>query len=243
MAHKLIEGQIQRRRSAGRVLRQRRALPLDIREQLYRLRRDYGQRALNEHEIPAEPFDLLRVWLKEALESGLLEPNAVALATVNSDGQPSVRAVLLRDMDERGFVFFTNYESQKARELRHNPRAALLFLWVPLERQVRVEGFVERVSEEESDAYFRTRPRSYQLAAWASPQSEPIPDREFLERRFRKVEQHFAGREVPRPPFWGGFRLVPERIEFWQGLRNRLHDRLLYTRQPDGSWRLQRLAP
>jgi pyridoxamine 5'-phosphate oxidase len=216
---------------------------LDIREQLWRLRRDYGQRALDERELPSDPFELLRWWLKEALEAGLLDPNAVALATVSPDGQPSVRAVLLRDMNERGFVFFTNYESRKAKELQHNPRAAMLFLWVPLERQVRVEGVVERVSDEESDAYFRTRPRGYQLAAWASPQSEPIPDRAFLERRFREMEERFAGQEVPRPPFWGGFRLVPERIEFWQGRRNRLHDRLLYIRQPDGSWRLQRLAP
>ncbi len=216
---------------------------MGIREQLWRLRRDYRQPPLDERDVPADPFALLKEWLREALAAGLLDPNAVALATVSPDGQPSVRAVLLRDANERGFVFFTNYESRKAHDLVHNPKAALLFLWAPLERQVRVEGVVERVSDAESDAYFRTRPRSYQLAAWASPQSQPIPDRAFLEQRYCEMEARFAGQEVPRPPFWGGFRLIPHRIEFWQGRANRLHDRLLYTRQPDGSWRLQRLAP
>ena len=216
---------------------------MDIREQLWRLRRDYRQRPLSEKSVPSDPFELLKQWLQEALTAGLLDPNAVALATVSPDGQPSVRAVLLRDLNERGFVFFTNYESRKACDLQHNPKAALLFLWSPLERQVRVEGVVERVSDAESDAYFRTRPRSYQLAAWASPQSQPIPDRAFLERRYQAMAERFAGQEVPRPPFWGGFRLTPERMEFWKGRANRLHDRLLYIRQPDGSWRIQRLAP
>ncbi|MCS7264647.1 MAG: pyridoxamine 5'-phosphate oxidase [Armatimonadetes bacterium] len=214
-----------------------------MREQLWQLRRDYSQRALSEKDLPTEPFDLLKRWLQDALSEGLVEPNAAALATVSKDGQPSVRAVLIRDLDETGLIFFTNYESRKASELSNNPRAALLFLWTPLERQVRVEGFIEKVSEEISDAYFKSRPRNYQLAAWASPQSQPIPDRKFLEDRYKEMEARFEGQEVIRPPFWGGFRLVPERIEFWQGRPNRLHDRFLYMRQNDGSWSIVRLAP
>lgn len=216
---------------------------MSIREQLWQLRRDYSQRALSEKDLPTEPFDLLKRWLQDALSEGLVEPNAAALATVSKDGQPSVRAVLIRDLDETGLIFFTNYESRKASELSNNPRAALLFLWTPLERQVRVEGFIEKVSEEISDAYFKSRPRNYQLAAWASPQSQPIPDRKFLEDRYKEMEARFEGQEVIRPPFWGGFRLVPERIEFWQGRPNRLHDRFLYMRQNDGSWSIVRLAP
>ncbi len=177
------------------------------------------------------------------MEVGLVEPNAMVLATVGLDGQPTARAVLLRDMDERGLVFFTNYESRKAQEIAQNPRAVALFLWTPLERQVRVEGTVEKVEAAVADAYFRSRPRAYQLAAWTSPQSRPIPDRSFLENRFRLTEKLFEGKEVPRPPFWGGYRLVPHAVEFWQGRRNRLHDRLLYLKEPNGSWRRLRLAP
>jgi pyridoxamine 5'-phosphate oxidase len=166
----------------------------------------------------------------------------VALATADSSGRPSVRMVLLRGADERGFVFHTNYNSRKARELVANPHAALCFHWPSLEEQIRVEGQIERLSEAESDAYFATRPRGSQLGAWASDQSSVLPSRETLEKQYRVVEQRFDGTPVPRPPFWGGFRLIPERIEFWFGRPDRLHDRLVYTREGNG-WRIVRLYP
>jgi len=166
----------------------------------------------------------------------------VALATAGADGQPSVRMVLLRGVDERGFVFHTNYDSRKARELAANPRAALCFHWHTLEEQIRVEGRVERLPPEESDAYFLTRPRGSQLGAWASNQSAVLPSRETLEEQYREIERRFEGSPVPRPPFWGGFRLIADRIEFWFGRPDRLHDRVSYTR--DGSaWRIERLYP
>lgn len=190
----------------------------------------------------ADPIDLFRVWFDAAGESGILLPESVALATATADGVPSVRMVLLKDVDARGFVFFTNYGSQKARELEANPRAALCFHWAILERQVRVAGPVERVTSEESEAYFRTRGRGSQLGAWASRQSEPLASREDLERRAREVEERFGGGDVPLPPFWGGYRLEPARIEFWQGRANRLHDRLVFLREGEG-WTTQRLHP
>src|SRR5215213_3818714 len=166
----------------------------------------------------------------------------VVLATTDTDGRPSARLVLLRGVDARGFVFFTNYNSRKGRELAENPRAALCFHWVSLDEQIRIEGSVERVSGEESDAYFAGRPRGSQLGAWASEQSEVLPSRETLEERYREIERRFDGRAVERPPFWGGFRLTPVRIEFWYGRPDRLHDRVVYTR--DGSaWRIDRLYP
>lgn len=166
----------------------------------------------------------------------------VALATADSDGRPSIRVVLLRGADARGFVFFTNYDSRKGRELVANPRAALCFHWVALDEQIRVEGQVERVSAEESDEYFASRPRGSQLGAWASAQSDVLQSRETLEEQYREVERRYDGAVVPRPPFWGGFRLVPDRIEFWYGRPDRLHDRLLYTREGRG-WRIERLYP
>jgi pyridoxamine 5'-phosphate oxidase len=166
----------------------------------------------------------------------------VALATVDASGQPSVRMVLLRGVDERGFVFHTNYNSRKARELVANPRAALCFHWHTLEEQIRVEGHVDRLSDEESDDYFRIRPRGSQLGAWASDQSAVLPSRETLEEKYREIERRFDGKEVERPAFWGGFRLVPERIEFWFGRPDRLHDRICYTRHRD-AWKIERLYP
>ena len=167
----------------------------------------------------------------------------VALATADERGRPSVRMVLLRGVDDRGFVFHTNYESRKGRELTANPHAALCFHWPMLDEQIRIDGTVERLADDESDEYFDSRPRGSQLGAWASRQSEVLASREALEEEYRQVEARFAGQPVPRPPFWGGYRLHPTRIEFWYGRPDRLHDRVVYTRQPDGSWRIGRLYP
>ena len=178
----------------------------------------------------------------ERAERRQVDTAPVALATADASGQPSVRMVLLRGVDERGFVFHTNYESRKARELDENPRAALCVHWHSLEEQIRIEGRVERLGDDESDAYFRSRPRGSQLGAWASRQSAPLASRETLEQEYREVERRFAGRDVPRPPFWGGYRLVPNQIEFWFGRPDRLHDRLLYVRDGD-AWKIERLYP
>jgi pyridoxamine 5'-phosphate oxidase len=190
----------------------------------------------------ADPIELFQAWFEAATESGLFMPEAVALATATPDGRPSVRMVLLKEVDERGFVFFTNYESRKARELQANPHAALCFHWPVLERQVRVNGPVSRVTEEESYAYFRTRGRGSRIGAWASHQSRPLPERSELEQRVREMKERFTGDEVPLPPFWGGYRIAPESIEFWQGRADRLHDRLVFTREGEG-WATERLYP
>lgn len=190
----------------------------------------------------ADPIELFTSWFDAAHQSGILMPEAVALATASPDGAPSARMVLLKHADAKGFVFFTNYGSQKARELDANPRAALCFHWAVLQRQVRVSGRVERVSAEESVGYFATRNRGSQIGAWASRQSQDLGAREELEQRVRDAEAEFAGGEVPRPPFWGGYRLDPERIEFWQGRADRLHDRLVFTRSA-GGWSTRRLYP
>jgi pyridoxamine 5'-phosphate oxidase len=192
-------------------------------------------------DLAPEPMAQFRRWLEDAEGEGIHLANAVALATVDAQGVPSVRHVLLRGMSERGFEFFTNLESAKARDLAANPRAALALLWRELDRQVTVGGVVEPCSEEESDAYFAARPREAQIAAWASPQSRPIRDRAELMDRFRRSERAHPG-DVPRPPYWGGYRLVPDRMEFWQARAFRLHDRIRYLRHEDG-WRLDRLAP
>jgi len=198
-------------------------------------------------ELPVEvaardPFEQFRAWLGDALANeAIVEPNAMTVATAGADGRPSARIVLLRQWDARGFVFFTNYESRKGEELAARPHAALLFWWGALERQVRIEGAVERVLDVESDAYFATRPRGHRLSAWASRQSAAVPDRETLQRAIAETDLRFPG-EVPRPPFWGGFRVVPDRFEFWQGRPNRVHDRIAYVRADDG-WTLERLSP
>jgi len=203
--------------------------------------RDAAPHALDPAAVPAEPLGLFLGWFEEARRAGVPLHDRVALATATPDGRPSARMVLLKGADARGFVFFTNYESRKARELDANPRAELLFYWKALDRQVRVGGRVERVAAEESDAYFRTRPRGSRLSAWASDQSRPVESRAVLERRMRELETRYPG-EVPRPPHWGGFRLVAERVEFWVSRDDRLHDRVLYERDGDG-WRRSRLAP
>jgi pyridoxamine 5'-phosphate oxidase len=190
----------------------------------------------------SNPIELFRSWFEAAREAGVLLPEAVTLATATPDGIPSARMVLLKDVDERGFVFFTNYGSQKARELDANPHAALCFHWAILQRQVRVTGSVARVGPEESEAYFATRPRGSQIGAWASRQSDELNAREALERAVRELSERFADRDVPLPPFWGGYRLEPRSIELWQGRVDRLHDRLLFTRTGSG-WSTRRLYP
>lgn len=193
-------------------------------------------------ETPDGPIELFRRLLAEAREREAHDATAVTLATATPDGHPSARVVLLKEADERGFVVYTNLESRKARELDANPRAALCFFWPALERQVRVEGAVERVGDAEADAYFATRPRGSQLGAWASRQSAPLPSREELLERFHEAESRFAGREVPRPELWSGYRVVPERIEFWESRDDRLHVRTLFRRERDG-WRQEALYP
>ena len=197
-------------------------------------------RSLHESELAAGPIEQFRRWFEEATQAGVEMPEAMGLTTV-SNGRPSSRMVLLKGVDT-GFVFYTNYKSRKSRELAEDLRAALLFHWVQLDKQVRVEGLVERVSAAESDAYFATRPRGSQIGAWASPQSQLIGSREELEQAARAISERYEGSEIPRPPFWGGFRVVPDSVEFWQGRQNRLHDRLRYRK--DGErWIIERLAP
>jgi pyridoxamine 5'-phosphate oxidase len=197
---------------------------------------------LNEQTVGSDPFPLFDAWYREAREAGLYLPESMTLATSTPDGSPSARLVLLKRHDERGFVFFTNYESRKAEELEVNPRAALAIHWPILQRQVRIEGTVEKTSEEDSFAYFRTRPRGSRIGAWASPQSAVIEDRAQLEQRVSEYEARYPGDDVPLPSYWGGYRLRPERVEFWQGRANRLHDRFRFTRDGD-TWTVERLAP
>lgn len=211
------------------------------------LRQEHQVHGLNEADLAADPLVQFEGWLREAMENGLPEPNAMTLATATPEGEPSARVVLLRGFDQRGFVFYTNYESRKGSELSANPRAALVFHWAQLARQVRVTGRVERVSQQESETYFNSRPRLSRLGAWASQQSRIIADRAILEERLRQVEAEFPGDETPLPPFWGGYRVVPDAVEFWQGRPNRLHDRLRYVATGDekqpASWRIERLSP
>ena len=206
------------------------------------LRKDYGRASLSEDEVANDPIAQFTDWFEQALQAQVNEPNAMGLSTVDDDGKPSSRIVLIKQFDARGFTWYTNYASQKGRQLQGNPHAALLFFWPELERQIRIEGRVELTAPEESDKYFYTRPLKSRLAATASEQSAPIASRAALEQNYHAAELQY-GQEPPRPACWGGFRLVPERLEFWQGRRSRFHDRIVYQRQPDGSWTLQRLQP
>ncbi len=202
-----------------------------------------GGDGLSEADLDPDPFKQFAKWYGDAVSAGGILPEAMALATASQDGRPSVRMVLLKGFDARGFVFYSNYESQKAKELDENPHASLAFYWAALGRQVRIGGRVTKVLSEASAAYFRTRPLESQLSAWASRQSEVIPNRGVLEGKVAELGARYRGREVPLPPFWGGYRLSPESIEFWHHRDNRLHDRLHYLRLPDGAWRIERLAP
>ena len=211
--------------------------------ELHDIRRDYVYGGLDEREAADEPYAQFRRWWDDALAAGVPDVNAMALATAGAAGDPSVRVVLLKGFDERGWVFFTHYGSRKGRELTERPRAALVFYWSPMDRQVRIAGPVEKVSREESAAYFATRPPGSRCAAAAATQSEPIPDRATLESRVAAVEQEHPDGAVACPSGWGGYRLLADEVEFWQGRPNRLHDRLHYLKHPDGTWTRQRLAP
>ena len=202
-----------------------------------------GHEELDEKSVDRNPINLFQRWFDGAIASGSRLPDAMTLATATRDGKPSARMVLLKQVDDQGFVFYTNYRSDKARDLEENPHAALVFYWTQLDRQVRVEGSVTRVAAAESDKYFQTRPRESQIGAAASPQSEGVESREVLEKNFREVDELFRDRPVDRPAHWGGYRLKPERIEFWQNRTGRLHDRILYELQANGSWTITRLAP
>ena len=207
------------------------------------LRRDYASRALDESDAHVDPIQQFTRWFDEALKSQLLDVNAMTLATASAKGEPSARIVLLKGADEHGFVFYTNYDSAKGRDLSENPRAALLIFWAELERQVRINGSVTRTTTAESEKYFHSRPLESQISAAISDQSRPVDDRSQLEKRYAEFESKYRGSLVPLPSNWGGYRVRPDTIEFWQGRKSRLHDRLLYTRQADGSWARSRLAP
>ncbi len=206
------------------------------------IRKDYRLLTLNETDVAADAIEQFARWWNDALQSEITEVNAMTLATATSDAKPSARIVLLKSFDKNGFVFFTNYESHKGKELEENANAALVFFWKEIERQVRIEGIVEKVSAEESDEYFFSRPEGSRVGAWSSPQSKVIANRQTLEMNEHIYKEKFTN-SIPRPPHWGGYRVMPLRIEFWQGRSNRLHDRLLYTKINEGSWKVDRLAP
>jgi pyridoxamine 5'-phosphate oxidase len=207
------------------------------------MRKEYQNASLSEKDVKVDPYDQFDKWWNDAMNAGIEEVNAMTLATASPDGLPSARIVLLKGFDHRGFVFYSNYNSYKGRQLVENPRACLVFLWKELERQVRITGLVEKLSPAESDEYFEQRPKGSQIGAWASPQSEVIRSREWLENIEKEFENKFKGKPIPRPSHWGGYRVRPVTIEFWQGRPSRMHDRIQYSLQDDGNWQIERLAP
>jgi len=207
------------------------------------IRKEYKLQSLSEKDALSDPFAQFGKWWDEALKADIGEINAMTLATASADGMPDARIVLLKGFDERGFTFFTNYHSSKGQQLLENPRACLVFFWKELERQIRISGLSVGVSDKENDEYFKSRPEGSRLGAWASPQSEVIGSREWLEQNEKEIREQFRGKEIGRPPYWGGFRIKPTHIEFWQGRPNRLHDRIRYDLEKNGSWKMKRLAP
>jgi pyridoxamine 5'-phosphate oxidase len=207
------------------------------------IRKEYKLQSLSEKESLADPFAQFAKWWSEAMASGIDEVNAMTLATASADGMPDARIVLLKGFDEKGFTFFTNYQSAKGHQLLENPRASLVFFWKELERQIRISGLSVPVTSQENDAYFNSRPEGSRIGAWASPQSETIDSRDWLEGNEKKIRERFAGGKIERPPHWGGYRIRPTLLEFWQGRPNRLHDRIRYDLQKNGSWKIERLAP
>jgi pyridoxamine 5'-phosphate oxidase len=213
-------------------------------KKLHELRRNYTMAVLHVEDMLPDAIEQFSQWFEQALFAELPEPNAMTLATANPDGRVSCRVVLLKEFDEKGFVFFTNYNSRKGADLALNPNAAISFLWLELERQVRIEGTIEKISTEESNIYFQNRPRDSQIGAWSSDQSKEVGSREELANLYKQKEKEFEGKPIPRPSYWGGYRLIPDNIEFWQGGPGRIHDRILYLRKPEkGTWIRKRLAP
>ena len=215
-----------------------------MKNKLHDYRKLYQKHKLIEEELPKDPFELFHFWLKET-ESGneVEEINTMSLSTIGLDGYPKSRVVLLKEYDREGFVFYTNYNSEKGRSIERNPKVCLSFFWPTSERQVIIKGVAQKTSEEESYDYFRSRPRGSQLGAWASEQSSVIPSREFLQEKLEILSQEYEDKEVPKPPFWGGYKIIPSQFEFWQGRPNRLHDRIYYSKEHNGSWKMDRLAP
>jgi pyridoxamine 5'-phosphate oxidase len=207
------------------------------------LRVNYALKKFHEEDVQSDPFKQFSIWLSEAIDSKTNEPNAMTLASVKPDGKPAARVVLLKDLNKDGFVFFTNYESNKGKELEHNSNVAAVFCWLELQRQVRIEGVVVKISESDSDEYFHSRPHGSKIGAHASPQSRVIESREVLENKFSEIEKLFHEKPIMRPKHWGGYLIIPTSIEFWQGRQSRLHDRFIFTKQHDKSWKIERLAP
>jgi pyridoxamine 5'-phosphate oxidase len=211
-------------------------------KEIANLRRTYSERELSKSGVRKDPFEQFSLWLQEAIDSDIIEPNAMTITTCGKDCRPTARTVLLKGIEQNGFTFYTNFESKKAKDISENPFAGLLFFWRELGRQISISGEVKKISEEESEIYFLSRPYGSRIGAWASRQSSEIPSRDYLEKKFKEIQRKFSKGNIPLPPFWGGFRLYPERFEFWQGRESRMHDRIGYVKEKDG-WKIVRLSP